>query len=577
VSSPIGGAISAVALVVFLILTVVLIVQLIVILIMKALQTVLLAAQFMFAPVFLIFFATPDTESVASAFIKSCVEVSLWTFVWVGLLKLMVILLFSLFSPWGKIIMAIAILQLMIQVPSFLARASISPISVLSASNFMTTGLKMNAARLGSTLVEKSLSLASELTNNKNGDFAARQEAGMSQRVEKPTPPPFDNTFARGDVMAPVATSNQTALAIGPAVIGHRVLNRPFSKHKSNNSIAHASDHRIGTMPSAARAAHVPISPPIRKAILPLAKSEDPIEAALGDSSSSVGALYQSARAAIDYDNASTPHLNSLSTCSPAVQITDELLESINSIGTEGRQTLESNGSHILVPTPMLESFQRPTRHKTDDSSEAMYDDSLNSSLENTSSIVGVLYQSARAANEANGSISSSRLSAVSDPISIEASRHGIVRDGNYSISMHPKVTQLPPSKRRGEIPAIAGATPLGSDYPDRAQSWDRSTLAENVLVSGNSKEGRLKLPPQAPQLVENPVAPASIGEPSGFESSLADSGSALNHNCQSSPCRCNDMPQLPPLPAQRASDIRNEPKEVGPFAQSYSGFESEQ
>lgn len=168
VGSTIAGLVSSVALVIFLILTTLLIVQLILILLMKAVQLVLLAAQFMFAPVFLVFFATPDTESVATSFVRSCVEVSLWTFVWVGLLKLMVIFLFSTFSPWGKIVIAMAILQLMIQAPSFLSRASISPISPIAACGLISAGLKMSAVKLGATLVENSITLASSVRAGQN-------------------------------------------------------------------------------------------------------------------------------------------------------------------------------------------------------------------------------------------------------------------------------------------------------------------------------------------------------------------------------------------------------------------------
>lgn len=170
IGSTIAGLVSSVALVIFLILTTLLIVQLILILLMKAVQLVLLAAQYMFAPVFLVFFATPDTESVATSFIRSCVEVSLWTFVWVGLLKLMVIFLFSSFSPWGKIVIAMAILQLMIQAPSFLSRASISPISPIAASGLLSAGLKMSAVKLGASLVENSIALASSVRTGQNAN-----------------------------------------------------------------------------------------------------------------------------------------------------------------------------------------------------------------------------------------------------------------------------------------------------------------------------------------------------------------------------------------------------------------------
>src|SRR5262249_21785673 len=53
--------------------------QLVHLIVLKAIQTGIMLAQFMFAPMFLVFFATPATEKIAIGFIKSCIEVSLWT------------------------------------------------------------------------------------------------------------------------------------------------------------------------------------------------------------------------------------------------------------------------------------------------------------------------------------------------------------------------------------------------------------------------------------------------------------------------------------------------------------------
>lgn len=129
------------SLVIFTILGGILIAELVYILVLKAIQTALLVAQYMFAPIFLVFFATPDTEQIASGFVKAFVETSLWTFIWVGLLKVMVIIIYSNFNPWGKILIAIGVLQLMIQVPSFLARAQISPMSDFISAGLVTGGL----------------------------------------------------------------------------------------------------------------------------------------------------------------------------------------------------------------------------------------------------------------------------------------------------------------------------------------------------------------------------------------------------------------------------------------------------
>ncbi|CAN5533502.1 hypothetical protein BH10CYA1_BH10CYA1_17690 [soil metagenome] len=145
----VGEVVAFAGLIIYLFLGVVLITQLIYILVLKAIQTALLTAQYMFAPFFLVFFATPSTESITSGFIRSFVEVSLWTFCWVGLLKIMVILLFSDFNPWGKIIMSIGVLQLMISVPDFLSRARISPMSSFISAGMISGGLMSGMKALG--------------------------------------------------------------------------------------------------------------------------------------------------------------------------------------------------------------------------------------------------------------------------------------------------------------------------------------------------------------------------------------------------------------------------------------------
>ena len=149
VGGTVGGLIAFAGLVIYLILGVVLITQIVYILVLKAIQTGLLTAQYMFAPIFLVFFATPDTENITAGFVRSFCEVSLWTFVWVGLLKIMVIILYSQFNPWGKITMAVGILQIMIQVPTFLARAQISPMSDFISAGLITGGLMKGASALG--------------------------------------------------------------------------------------------------------------------------------------------------------------------------------------------------------------------------------------------------------------------------------------------------------------------------------------------------------------------------------------------------------------------------------------------
>ncbi len=169
----IGGTVGEVfafaGLVIFLILGGILITELIYILVLKAIQTALLTAQYMFAPIFLVFFATPDTENVATGFVKAFVETSLWTFVWVGLLKIMVIVMFSDYNPWGKILIAVGVLQMMIQVPSFLARAQISPMSDFITAGLITGGLLKMFGWMGKTAQSRVGQAVDYFNNQKYG------------------------------------------------------------------------------------------------------------------------------------------------------------------------------------------------------------------------------------------------------------------------------------------------------------------------------------------------------------------------------------------------------------------------
>src|SRR5262249_34829177 len=121
---------------------------------------------------------TPDTESVCSGFFKSWVEVSLWTFVWVGLLKILVIILYSEFNPWGKIIMAVGVLQIMIQVPGFLARAQISPMSDFISAGLVSGTIMNGIKALGMSAGKRPRQLFDYMFNQQ---YAAR---GMSQSQE---------------------------------------------------------------------------------------------------------------------------------------------------------------------------------------------------------------------------------------------------------------------------------------------------------------------------------------------------------------------------------------------------------
>lgn len=151
VGGTIGGFVAFAGLIIFLIFGGILIAQLVYLVTLKSIQTILLTAQYMFAPIFIVMFATPDTEDSCAGFIKSFVEVSLWSFVWVGFLRLLVIILTSDFSPWGKVVLGLGILQLMISVPAFIARAQISPMSDFLSAGMVTGGLVNGAKAIAST------------------------------------------------------------------------------------------------------------------------------------------------------------------------------------------------------------------------------------------------------------------------------------------------------------------------------------------------------------------------------------------------------------------------------------------
>ncbi|MDX2107318.1 MAG: hypothetical protein SFY67_13035 [Candidatus Melainabacteria bacterium] len=151
VGGTIGGFVAFAGLIIFMVFGAILIAQLVYLVTLKSIQTILLTAQYMFAPIFLVMFATPDTENACSGFVRSFVEVSLWSFVWVGFLRLLVVIMNTDFSPWGKVVLGLGILQLMISVPAFIARAQISPMSDFLSAGMITGGLVKGAAAIGNT------------------------------------------------------------------------------------------------------------------------------------------------------------------------------------------------------------------------------------------------------------------------------------------------------------------------------------------------------------------------------------------------------------------------------------------
>ncbi|MBX9771296.1 MAG: hypothetical protein K2X29_07985, partial [Candidatus Obscuribacterales bacterium] len=207
---------------IFTILGGILIAELVYILILKAVQTALLTAQYMFAPIFLVFFATPDTESYATGYVRAFVETSLWTFVWVGLLKVMTIILFSNFNPWGKILISIGVLQLMIQVPSFLGRAQISPMS-----DFVTAGLVFGTfqkalgglASMSTAVTQKGVDW---FTNDRFADKGLNQskEAGMNGLPGKSSAPELLNSLNKASQQEREKHNKEGTPAIDPTTLG---------------------------------------------------------------------------------------------------------------------------------------------------------------------------------------------------------------------------------------------------------------------------------------------------------------------------------------------------------------------
>lgn len=179
----IAGGVAWAGLIVYMVLGAILITQLVYILVLKAIQTALLTAQYMFAPIFLVFFATPDTESVTSGFVRSFVEVSLWTFFWVGLLKIMVIVILSDYNPWGKLVLAVGVLQLMIKVPEFMAKAQISPASDFIRAGSIIGGLAGAAKAVGSTLAQRSQQLAGVIGGNTTTGAAPGPEQSKAEKL----------------------------------------------------------------------------------------------------------------------------------------------------------------------------------------------------------------------------------------------------------------------------------------------------------------------------------------------------------------------------------------------------------
>jgi hypothetical protein len=258
----VGGIVAFAGLIIYLVLGGILIAELVYILVLKAIQTALLTAQYMFAPIFIVFFATPDTESVCAGFVRSFVEVSLWTFVWVGLLKIMVIVLFSDFNPWGKIVLAVGVLQLMIQTPSFMARAQISPMSDFISAGLITGGLMKGFSALGNVAQTRTAQLFKYATSDK---FAARgleqsQKVGLDKLPNQSSNPQLSKNLQDpngGKSGPPLGPNGQPIVPPGAKPKGP-VKPGEGLKDKDGNPIPEPTDKKLTTAEQQKRDAATP-------------------------------------------------------------------------------------------------------------------------------------------------------------------------------------------------------------------------------------------------------------------------------------------------------------------------------
>lgn len=225
VGATVGQLFAFAGLVIFMVLGGILIAELIYLLVLKAIQTALLTAQYMFAPIFIVFFASPDTENICAGFMKAWIETSLWTFVWVGLLKILVIIMFSDYNPWGKILMAVGVLQMMIQVPTFLARAQISPMSDFISAGLIFGGMMKMLGALGNG----ASNLANRAFNKKIADYMGKDQntsrTGTATAVNTPNASQNFSTLSKAGQNDPDAIAKlnnlknknpQTGAAGGP-------------------------------------------------------------------------------------------------------------------------------------------------------------------------------------------------------------------------------------------------------------------------------------------------------------------------------------------------------------------------
>jgi hypothetical protein len=245
--------------------------QLVHLIVLKAIQTAIMLAQFMFAPMFLIFMATPDTERIAIGFIKSCLEVSLWTFVWAGLFRLAVMML--AYAPrssfWGTFIMLLGIFQIMLQVPDFIAHAQIghssallSPMAALRGFDVLMKTLKEEGGKFrdywnGKGRDNSSTNLG-DLTNNNNDkklNTPGNSGTPPSEAQQTPGPNPKVTPGAGKPVSTPGAadakkreaqkqTRDEALGRFGDLLKSGRV-GEDYSGDKAGTDLVHPDEHGV--------------------------------------------------------------------------------------------------------------------------------------------------------------------------------------------------------------------------------------------------------------------------------------------------------------------------------------------
>jgi len=178
-----GGITGAVGVILFMIFGLVFITEVIYFLVLKAIQIALLTAQYVFAPLFLICFISPDTEHVGSAFIRSFIEVSLWSFVWLGLLKVLCIICAAPGTA-AQVLLIIGVLQIMIQVPAFLGRAQISPISEFVTAGAFTGMITQGFSQAGNSIKNAAVNYAKRETSGKYASYGAPETTSQALNVK---------------------------------------------------------------------------------------------------------------------------------------------------------------------------------------------------------------------------------------------------------------------------------------------------------------------------------------------------------------------------------------------------------